>query len=307
MVWRARFGNTRTLFAVKSIQTTNAPPQIERECQVAAHVRQTPHPCIVKYFHAHHFPDTQLYTLVMELCGQDLQQVIMEQKIKKRGRYTPPALSTFWIGQIFLGLEHMHLRMSTLFRDLKPKNVVLDSRGCAKLTDFGVGRFGLASPGGWSWNFPPGTAGYVAPEIYLKEAYDWHADLYSLGVLIWILMTGGLESDPNCLPPMAPEPDFEAHHDDYKLLADCLTRAGREPGAYKHEIWGYARKLRPELRDFVLQLVHRWQSSRPDHQAIRQAKLLAPIMLPGHEAPPRDVEDWLKSVAAEFQRFGGEW
>lgn len=47
-----------------------------------------------------------------------------------------------WIGQIFLALEHLHLKLQTLVRDLKPQNVVL-THGRAKLTDFGHGRIGL--------------------------------------------------------------------------------------------------------------------------------------------------------------------
>lgn len=91
-----------------------------------------------------------------------------------RGRYQAPALAVAWIAQVFLGLEHMHRRMDTLLRDLKPDNVVLSASGVAKLTDFGVGRFGVeASSGTWSFGVPAGSPGYVAPEVILQRNYDY--------------------------------------------------------------------------------------------------------------------------------------
>lgn len=44
-----------------------------------------------------------------------------------RGRYKAPGPAVAWIAQVFLGLEHMHLRMDTLLRDLKPDNVVISA------------------------------------------------------------------------------------------------------------------------------------------------------------------------------------
>merc|ERR1719152_170198 len=102
----------------------------------------------------------------MELCtnGDLYNQVRAARGDGRRGIYVPPPLARCWCGQVFLGLEHMHLRMSTLLRDLKPENVVLDAVGRAKLTDFGLGRFGVESTGQWTFGMPTGSPGYVAPE-----------------------------------------------------------------------------------------------------------------------------------------------
>ncbi|CAE8664340.1 unnamed protein product [Polarella glacialis] len=107
-----------------------------------------------------------------------------------------------WLAQIFLGLEHMHLEMDTLLRDLKPENVVLSASGCAKLTDFGFGRFGVESSGCWSFGMPSGSPGYVSPEVLHRESYDSRADLYSFGVLAWVMLTGGVTIGSEPVPPM---------------------------------------------------------------------------------------------------------
>lgn len=62
-----------------------------------------------------------LYTLVMEFCPSNLFQQVLEAKHRAmiRGSYVyqPPAQTLDWLGQIFLGLEHMHNRLEILFRD----------------------------------------------------------------------------------------------------------------------------------------------------------------------------------------------
>merc|ERR1711988_1036002 len=120
----------------------------------------------------------------------------------------------------------MHLRMDTLLRDLKPENCVLTSTGRVKITDFGFGRFGVEAQGRWSFGIPTGSPGYVAPEILRKMEYDYRVDLYSLGVLVWVVLTGGLTTSIDPVPPtgrMRRQMDFDAYLQDWKLLANCLT------------------------------------------------------------------------------------
>ena len=116
-----------------------------------------------------------------------------------RGRYQAPALAVAWIAQVFLGLEHMHRRMDTLLRDLKPDNVVLSASGVAKLTDFGFGRFGVeASSGTWSFGVPAGSPGYVAPEVILQRNYDYSTlkkKATELDPLTWFLICGVLHGN----------------------------------------------------------------------------------------------------------------
>merc|ERR1712232_509417 len=130
----------------------------------------------------------------------DLNSVLKNRKKRcfEEGRtYTPPGSAHEWTAHIFLGLEHMHRRMDTLLRDLKPDNVVLDRHWVAKLTDFGFGRIGCESTTGtWSFGMPTGSPGYVAPEIPRNRAYNYKADLYSFGVLVWVMLTGGTQEPP---------------------------------------------------------------------------------------------------------------
>merc|ERR1712176_769536 len=106
---------------------------------------------------------------------------------------------------MFLALEHLHLTQPCmLVRDVKPANVVLtENQRIAKLTDFGMSRQGDYSNGTFSFSntLPPGTPDYVAPEVVAGQPYNYSADLYSFGVLVWVLLTGGLLIHKNTPAP----------------------------------------------------------------------------------------------------------
>ena len=90
--------------------------------------------------------------------------------------------------QVCAALKHAHAH-GTIHRDLKPANLVIDRTGQVKLTDFGIARFfdvaHLTLPGGVI-----GTADYMSPEQAEGKPVDTMTDLYSLGAVLYALMTG---------------------------------------------------------------------------------------------------------------------
>ncbi|CAJ1337332.1 unnamed protein product [Effrenium voratum] len=286
-VFRAKHRQTGTWYAVKVFKTQQRPvaPEVVRECEVGTHVRQTPHPCIVRLYMVN-FDDAGLYTLVMEFCPSNLlQQVRNAKRLRAASTYRPPEQTVDWLGQIFLGLEHMHRRLNTLFRDLKPENVVLDSLLCCKLADFGAGRLGPSS-GTFSFGHPAGSPGYIAPEVLGGMPHDECADLYSLGVLTWLLFTGGL---PNEVPPMAKPPQWQAHCYDWWMLATCV--ANNFPPFQGME--NATNDQADQARNFVDLLV-KPPTTRMRHGDLRQHPLLLPLRLPRYSAGPCQVEAWLQ-------------
>lgn len=294
VVWRAQHRVTKERFAVKVTNSRGDENVAMREYQVADKIRHIPHPCLVRLYHAHRCADAasaSLYLLVMQLCpGGDVfskVKAIREECVLDGRLYRPPGITSAWIPQVFLGLEHMHLRMDTLLRDLKPQNIVLDDSGNAKLTDFGFGRFGAAARGGWSFGFPTGSPGFVAPEIVLRLDHDCKADLYSFGVFVWLVLTGGLTHLSLPCPPISKRQNGEGiqkHAEDCKLLARCIGDPLRN----------YSNPLPSDAKDFVLHLIAEKPADRMCHDRIRAHRFFQRFALPQYSDPPAMVEEWVR-------------
>lgn len=291
VVWRAQSRRTGHTFAVKNIRSPDAGGSTaDREMEMSNHIQLQPHPCIVHLFQVLNFPEKSLYMIVMELCphGDLLGQIVIAKRALGGNAtdYQPPPSAAGWIGQIFLALEHLHLRVAAILRDLKPENVVISKSGHAKLTDFGFGRFGTESPGAWSFGVPPGSPGYIAPESLLQQGYNHKADLYSFGVVIWVLLTGGVTYSEKPRPPVGTRKnqwDFRAHVKDGLLLQKCLVDPANNG----------ARPCPENASLLVSKLTQRLQSDRPSHSEIRRYLLIQELRLPEVGAPEEDVEAWL--------------
>src|SRR6201999_3131825 len=92
--------------------------------------------------------------------------------------------------EIGRGLTVAHAR-NMVHRDIKPQNVLIDAEGRAKLTDFGISRQ-LEKEGMTATGRVLGTTDYVAPEQAMGRGADQRSDIYSLGVVLFEMLTGSV-------------------------------------------------------------------------------------------------------------------
>uniref|UniRef100_A0A4W3I4U7 protein kinase C n=1 Tax=Callorhinchus milii TaxID=7868 RepID=A0A4W3I4U7_CALMI len=105
----------------------------------------------------------------------------------QRQRKLPEEHARFYSSEISLALNYLH-EHGIIYRDLKLDNVLLDSEGHIKLTDYGMCKEGLR-PGDATSTFC-GTPNYIAPEILRGEDYGFSVDWWALGVLMFEMMAG---------------------------------------------------------------------------------------------------------------------
>ena len=94
------------------------------------------------------------------------------------------------INELLNSIEYIH-NLGILHRDLKPENIILREKG--QLEDLVIADFGLAEyyrKDGKYLFTRCGTPGYVAPEVLQDKVYDFKVDVYSIGILLYILIVG---------------------------------------------------------------------------------------------------------------------
>uniref|UniRef100_A0A667ZZR9 Ribosomal protein S6 kinase beta-2 n=1 Tax=Myripristis murdjan TaxID=586833 RepID=A0A667ZZR9_9TELE len=94
---------------------------------------------------------------------------------------------SFYLGEITLALGHLHSN-GIIYRDLKPENIMLNHQGHIKLTDFGLCKESIHD-GAVTHTFC-GTIEYMAPEILTRSGHNRAVDWWSLGALMYDMMTG---------------------------------------------------------------------------------------------------------------------
>lgn len=107
------------------------------------------------------------------------------QHLKRVKKFTE-AQTKFITACLILALGHLH-NHDYLYRDLKPENVLLDEKGFAKLTDFGLAKFLTLHDLAKTFC---GTPEYLAPEVILNQGCNRPADWWSLGILTFEMLFG---------------------------------------------------------------------------------------------------------------------
>eukprot|EP01029_Cantina_marsupialis_P017317 TRINITY_DN3887_c0_g2_i1.p1 TRINITY_DN3887_c0_g2~~TRINITY_DN3887_c0_g2_i1.p1 ORF type:complete len:742 (-),score=204.19 TRINITY_DN3887_c0_g2_i1:213-2438(-) len=183
VVRRCRHKRTKEDFAVKIIDTRKLKKtdvdHIKHEVNI---MKELEHPNIVKLFDC--FEEDPMFFIVTELCtGGELFEQVVERTFYSE-REARDLVST-----LANALQFMHKR-GIVHRDVKPENILLSSRGpsaCLKLADMGFAKQLFA---GDTLATSCGTPNYVAPEILNRKKYDSQVDMWSLGVVTYILLCG---------------------------------------------------------------------------------------------------------------------
>jgi len=136
------------------------------------------HPFIVTLHYAFQTED-KLYMILDYINGGELFF-----HLKKEGRFTEERVK-FYAAEITCALCHLH-SYDIVYRDLKPENILLDSEGHICITDFGLSKE-LSEGGAHTFC---GTPEYLAPEVLKGQGHGTPVDWWSLGTLIFEMLTG---------------------------------------------------------------------------------------------------------------------
>jgi serine/threonine protein kinase len=165
--------------------------RFEREARLLARLN---HPNIVAVYD--HGQAGEFFYLLMEFVdGVNLRQTM------RAARFTPDQALGI-VSKVCEALQYAHDE-NVLHRDIKPENILLDARGRVKLADFGIAKLAVSesAPGDSQWGTQAltqvgaalGTPHYMAPEQRdTPSKVDHRADIYSLGVVFYELLTGEL-------------------------------------------------------------------------------------------------------------------
>lgn len=125
------------------------------------------------------FQDSNYLYMVMDYIeGGELFSLL------RKSRRFPAPVAKFYASEVVLALEYLHAQ-DIIYRDLKPENILLDKNGHIKITDFGFAKYVPDV----TWTLC-GTPDYIAPEVVASKPYNKSVDWWSLGILIFEMLTG---------------------------------------------------------------------------------------------------------------------
>ncbi|KAK0523291.1 Serine/threonine-protein kinase [Tilletia horrida] len=232
-VMQVRKRDTGRIYALKTIRKAHIVSRSEvthtlAERTVLARVNN---PFIVPLKFSFQSPE-KLYLVLAFVNGGELFH-----HLQREGRFSETR-SRFYAAELLCALEHLH-SFNVVYRDLKPENILLDYTGHIALCDFGLCKLDMTEDR--TTNTFCGTPEYLAPELLGGEGYTKAVDWWTLGVLLYEMLTG--------LPPF--------YSEDVNVM---YTRILQDPLRFGEEV-------KPDARDLLVQLLERDPRKRLGSQA----------------------------------------
>ena len=236
----------RTVALKTLVHAFGAPVEQKQFLREAQIVSQLSHPAIINLYDVG-IEEGNVACLVMEyVSGKTLQQVLSESPI-------PLPRACAWAADLAGALGSAH-RAGIIHGDVKPGNILVTEDGNVKLGDFGIARFATQVSGSGRMM---GTPAYLSPEQILGEPQNTKSDLFSLGIVLYQMVTGAppfegssvsavcaqiLSAEP--IPPSQRNPAIPAGLDHIILRCLAKSSADRYPSAE-----ALAASLYPFVRD----------------------------------------------------------
>lgn len=183
IVYKVEKKNTNEIFAMKCLSKVALKRQRQlkyaiSECKIMKILK---HPFVLTMYYA--FQTNQSLYMILEMCPNGDLLGLIEKYTK-----VSEDVVSFYTAETLLALEYLH-SLDIIYRDLKPANILIDSDGHAKLADFGLAKEDIKNTPAMTL---AGSPAYLPPEIVNSKGASPASDIYSLGVMIYELLTGYL-------------------------------------------------------------------------------------------------------------------